>query len=122
MLIFIWCLIGIHKWFYSGLVNPTEEPSIGFCLKPLPHSEEKDVGKKEDQKYQQSNKKEDNVFAMKVSDVPTVQPHSNMHTIGIVQESEEQCSNDGTKELSIGKEEEGCQNCNWIGAKKPCNL
>ena len=101
MLIFIWCLIGIHKWFYSGLVNPTEEPSIGFCLKPLPHSEEKDVGKKEDQKYQQSNKKEDNVFAIKVLYVP------NVHTIGVVQESEEHCSNDGTKEFSIGKEEEG---------------
>jgi len=89
-------------------------------LKPLPHSEEEGVGKKEDQKYQQNNKKEDNVFAMKVPDVPIIQPHSNLHFIGVVQESEEHCSNDSTKEFSIGKEEEGCQNCNWIGAKQSC--
>ena len=56
------------------------------------------------------------MFAMKVLNVPIMQPHSNLHLIRVVQESEDQCSNDGTKELSIGKEEEGCENCNWIGA------
>jgi len=40
--------------------------------------------------------------------------HSNLHLIRIVQEGERQYSNDGTKELCIGKEEKGCKNCNWI--------
>ena len=61
------------------------------------------------------------MFAVKVLNVPIIQPHSNLHLIGIVQESEEQCSDDGTKELCIGKQEEGCQNCNWIGAEQSCN-
>jgi len=50
MLISVWCLLSIKEMLYSGIVDPVEEPSIGLCLKPLSHSEEEGVGKKEDQK------------------------------------------------------------------------
>ena len=39
------------------------------------------------------------------------QPHSNLHTIGVVQEIEEQNSNDSMKEFRIGKVEEVCRKC-----------
>ena len=54
------------------------------------------------------------MLAINVPYVPVILPHSNPHLIRIVQEGERQCSNDGTKELCIGKEEKGCKNCNWI--------
>jgi len=121
MLIFIWGMVGIQECFYPRLGDPMEESCVGLDLQPLPQGKEEGVGKKQEQKYQQSNKKEDNVFTMKVLNVPIMQPHSNPHLIGVVQQSAEQCRNDSTKELSIGKEEERCQNCNWIGTKQSCN-
>jgi len=41
-------MVGIKEWLY--FVDPIQEPSIGFCLKPVSQSEEEGVGKKEDQK------------------------------------------------------------------------
>ena len=89
MLISIWCMVSIQEWLYSGIVDPVEKPSVGLCLKPLPHSEEEGVGKKENQKCQQSNQKEGNMLAMKVPDVAIMQPDSNLHIIGIIKECDE---------------------------------
>ena len=52
MFILIWYMVGIKEWFYSGFVDPIEEPSTGPCLKPLSLSEEEGVRKIEDQKCQ----------------------------------------------------------------------
>jgi len=83
-------MVGIQEWLYSGIVDPVETPSIGVCLKPLPHNEEESVGKKEDQKCQHSNQKEGNVLALKVLDVAIIQPDSNLHIIGIVKKGKKQ--------------------------------
>ena len=45
MFIFIWCMVGIKEWFYSGLL--IQQKSL-----PLSHSEEESVVKIEDQKCQ----------------------------------------------------------------------
>ena len=117
-----WCLVSIKEWSYSGIIDPIEGPLIGPWLKSLSHSEDEGVRKRIRNVSKATRER-----AMCLPWMYRMFPlycHKATRTSScrIVQEGEIQYSNDGTKELRIGKEEKGCQNCNWFGTKDSYNL